>query len=86
MICEVAVNKDSSTLSALKAKLLELELQGLKEEIERVKKMIAISAASQAYRYIERFPKASEGGAAYPTKLHLIQEMNEVMVQPAMTL
>ena len=35
------VNKDSSTLASLKAKLVELELQGLKEEIERVKQMIA---------------------------------------------
>jgi len=34
------VNKDSSTLIALKARLVELELQGLKEEIARVKKMI----------------------------------------------
>ena len=35
------VNKESPTLAALKAKLVELELQGLKEEIQRVKKMIA---------------------------------------------
>jgi uncharacterized protein involved in exopolysaccharide biosynthesis len=35
------VNKDSSTVAALKARLVELELQGLKEEIERVKKMLA---------------------------------------------
>jgi uncharacterized protein involved in exopolysaccharide biosynthesis len=35
------VNKESSTLAGLKAKLVELELQGLKEEIEHVKQMIA---------------------------------------------
>ena len=35
------VNKQSSTLAALKAKLVDLELQGLKEEIKRVKQMIA---------------------------------------------
>jgi uncharacterized protein involved in exopolysaccharide biosynthesis len=35
------VNPTSSTLAALKAKLVDLELQGLKEEIERVKQMIA---------------------------------------------
>jgi len=35
------VNKDSTTLAALKAKLVDLELQGLKEEIRRVKEMIA---------------------------------------------
>jgi len=35
------VNKESSTLGALRARLVELELQGFKEEIERVKKMIA---------------------------------------------
>jgi uncharacterized protein involved in exopolysaccharide biosynthesis len=38
---EETVSKESSTLSALKAKLVELELQGLKEEIERLKQMIA---------------------------------------------
>ena len=35
------VNKNSETVAALKARLVELELQGLREEIERVKKMIA---------------------------------------------
>jgi uncharacterized protein involved in exopolysaccharide biosynthesis len=35
------VNKQSETLAALKEKLVELELQGLKEEIKRVKEMIA---------------------------------------------
>jgi uncharacterized protein involved in exopolysaccharide biosynthesis len=35
------VDKQSSTLAALKAKLVDLELQGLKEEIKRVKEMIA---------------------------------------------
>ncbi|MBW2058459.1 MAG: hypothetical protein JRJ26_13280 [Deltaproteobacteria bacterium] len=35
------VNKTSQTLAALKARLVDLELQGLKEEIRRVKKMIA---------------------------------------------
>lgn len=35
------VNKQSATLAALKAKLVDLELQGLKEEIKRVKEMIA---------------------------------------------
>jgi uncharacterized protein involved in exopolysaccharide biosynthesis len=35
------VDKQSETLAALKEKLVELELQGLKEEIERVKEMIA---------------------------------------------
>ena len=35
------VNKTSLTLAALKAKLVDLELQGLKEEISRVKEMIA---------------------------------------------
>jgi len=35
------VNPTSSTLAALKAKLVDLELQGLKEEIEHVKQMIA---------------------------------------------
>lgn len=35
------IDKDSETLAALKAKLVDLELQGLKEEINRVKKMIA---------------------------------------------
>jgi uncharacterized protein involved in exopolysaccharide biosynthesis len=35
------VNKTSATIAALKAKLVELELQGLKEEINRVKAMIA---------------------------------------------
>jgi uncharacterized protein involved in exopolysaccharide biosynthesis len=35
------VNKDEDTLTALKEKLVELELQGLKEEINRVKRMIA---------------------------------------------
>ena len=35
------VNKTSATLSALKAKLVDLELQGLKEEIRRIKEMIA---------------------------------------------
>jgi uncharacterized protein involved in exopolysaccharide biosynthesis len=35
------VNKNSATLAALKTKLVDLELQGLKEEISRLKKMIA---------------------------------------------
>ena len=35
------IDKDSETLAALKAKLVDLELQGLKEEIYRVKQMIA---------------------------------------------
>jgi uncharacterized protein involved in exopolysaccharide biosynthesis len=35
------VNKQSDTLTALKAKLVDLELQGLKEEIRRVKQIIA---------------------------------------------
>jgi uncharacterized protein involved in exopolysaccharide biosynthesis len=35
------VNKNSTTLAALKVKLVDLELQGLKEEISRLKKMIA---------------------------------------------
>jgi len=35
------INKDTETLAALKAKLVDLELQGLKEEINHVKKMIA---------------------------------------------
>ena len=35
------VNTDSETLANLKAKLLELELQGLKEDIDQVKTMIA---------------------------------------------
>jgi len=35
------VNKTSATLAALKAKLVDLELQGLKEEISRIKEMIA---------------------------------------------
>ncbi len=35
------VDKQSDTLAALKARLVELELQGLKEEINRVKEMIA---------------------------------------------
>jgi len=35
------VNKQSQTLAALKAKLVDLELQGLREEISRVKQMIA---------------------------------------------
>ena len=35
------VNKDSATLAALKARLVDLELQGLKEEISRLKEMIA---------------------------------------------
>jgi len=35
------VNKTSATLAALKAKLVDLELQGLKEEIRRVREMIA---------------------------------------------
>ncbi len=35
------VNKTSATLTALKAKLVDLELQGLKEEIRRIKEMIA---------------------------------------------
>ncbi len=34
------INKQSETLAALKAKLVELELQGLKEEVRRVKQMI----------------------------------------------
>jgi uncharacterized protein involved in exopolysaccharide biosynthesis len=36
-----AVNKDSATVAALKAKLVDLELQGLREEISRLKEMIA---------------------------------------------
>jgi uncharacterized protein involved in exopolysaccharide biosynthesis len=35
------VKKDSETITALKMKLVDLELQGLKEEIKRVKQMIA---------------------------------------------
>jgi len=35
------VNKQSETLTALKTKLVDLELQGLREEIRRVKEMIA---------------------------------------------
>jgi len=35
------VDRHSATLAALKAKLVDLELQGLKEEISRVKEMIA---------------------------------------------
>ncbi len=35
------VNEQSATLAALKARLVDLELQGLKEEINRVKQMIA---------------------------------------------
>ena len=35
------VNKTSETLAALKAKLVDIELQGLKEEISRIKEMIA---------------------------------------------
>jgi succinoglycan biosynthesis transport protein ExoP len=35
------VDQNSATLAALKARLADLELQGLKEEIEQVKKMIA---------------------------------------------
>ena len=35
------VNKQSQTLAALKARLVDLELQALKEEISRVKEMIA---------------------------------------------
>jgi len=35
------VNKTSATLTALKAKLVDLELQGIKEEIRRVREMIA---------------------------------------------
>ncbi|MEW6442918.1 MAG: GumC family protein [bacterium] len=35
------VNQQSGTLAALKARLVELELQGLKEETARVRKMIA---------------------------------------------
>jgi uncharacterized protein involved in exopolysaccharide biosynthesis len=35
------VNKTSATLAALKVKLVDLELQGIKEEIRRVKEMIA---------------------------------------------
>ena len=38
---EQRVDKQSTTLAALKAKLVDLELQGLKEEIARVKHMIA---------------------------------------------
>jgi len=38
---EERVHKTSATLAALKAKLVDLELQGLKEEISRVKEMIA---------------------------------------------
>lgn len=35
------VDQNSATLAALKARLADLELQGIKEEIEQVKKMIA---------------------------------------------
>jgi uncharacterized protein involved in exopolysaccharide biosynthesis len=35
------VNKSSETLTALKARLVDLELRGLKEEIKKVKEMIA---------------------------------------------
>jgi uncharacterized protein involved in exopolysaccharide biosynthesis len=35
------INKDTETLAALKAKLVDFELQGLKEEINHVKKRIA---------------------------------------------
>ncbi len=35
------VNRDSETIAALKSKLADLELQGLKEEIRRIKEMIA---------------------------------------------
>jgi uncharacterized protein involved in exopolysaccharide biosynthesis len=35
------VNEDSATVAALKAKLVDLELQGLKEDISRLKEMIA---------------------------------------------
>ncbi len=38
---EETVNEQSATLAVLKARLVELELQGLKEEINRVKEMIA---------------------------------------------
>ena len=35
------LNKDSATLAALKARLVDLQLQGLKQEIGRLKEMIA---------------------------------------------
>jgi uncharacterized protein involved in exopolysaccharide biosynthesis len=47
-------NKRSSrTLTELKARLLELELQGLKEEIEHVKKMIAVEEKSPLRQDLE---------------------------------
>lgn len=33
----------------------------MEEEEKRLRKLVAISAASQALKYKERFPKASEG-------------------------